>query len=165
MARYDQCDDTCTTDCGHCKGAGKPETTPFVPNTALKRQEALGHLVRKNHTLAGHYVTTGGISTLVRTCCGEGAKPKVEIFTVTKATSSPSATFGASTWLLEGYGPQGPRTASLGTVLGGAKYWFAQTVFDHLRAGDATEYPIVIEGGMARAGNYGIFAEDLVFQN
>jgi len=24
MARYDQCDDTCTTDCGHCKGAGRP---------------------------------------------------------------------------------------------------------------------------------------------
>jgi hypothetical protein len=23
--RYDQCDDTCTVDCGHCKGAGKPE--------------------------------------------------------------------------------------------------------------------------------------------
>ena len=24
MERYDQCDDTCTTDCGHCKGAGRP---------------------------------------------------------------------------------------------------------------------------------------------
>ena len=23
-ARYDQCDATCTTDCGHCKGAGRP---------------------------------------------------------------------------------------------------------------------------------------------
>lgn len=22
--RYGQCDDTCTVDCGHCKGAGKP---------------------------------------------------------------------------------------------------------------------------------------------
>lgn len=22
MARYDQCDETCTVDCGHCKGAG-----------------------------------------------------------------------------------------------------------------------------------------------
>jgi hypothetical protein len=22
--RYDQCDETCTTDCGHCKGAGRP---------------------------------------------------------------------------------------------------------------------------------------------
>ncbi len=22
--RYDQCDDTCTVDCGHCKGAGIP---------------------------------------------------------------------------------------------------------------------------------------------
>lgn len=26
MARFDQCDSTCTTDCGHCKGAGKPPT-------------------------------------------------------------------------------------------------------------------------------------------
>jgi hypothetical protein len=26
--RYDQCDDTCTTDCGHCKGAGKPAKEP-----------------------------------------------------------------------------------------------------------------------------------------
>lgn len=25
MARYDQCDSTCTTDCGHCKGAGHPD--------------------------------------------------------------------------------------------------------------------------------------------
>jgi len=25
--RYDQCDDTCTTDCGHCKGHGKPAQT------------------------------------------------------------------------------------------------------------------------------------------
>lgn len=24
--RYDQCDDTCTVDCGHCKGAGRPVT-------------------------------------------------------------------------------------------------------------------------------------------
>jgi hypothetical protein len=23
-SRYAQCDDTCTTDCGHCKGAGRP---------------------------------------------------------------------------------------------------------------------------------------------
>jgi len=22
--RYDQCDDTCTVDCGHCKGRGRP---------------------------------------------------------------------------------------------------------------------------------------------
>lgn len=22
--RYDQCDDTCTADCGHCKGHGRP---------------------------------------------------------------------------------------------------------------------------------------------
>lgn len=26
--RYSQCDDTCTTDCGHCKGQGPP-TTPI----------------------------------------------------------------------------------------------------------------------------------------
>lgn len=25
---YDQCDDTCTVDCGHCKGAVKPKRTP-----------------------------------------------------------------------------------------------------------------------------------------
>lgn len=25
--RYDQCDETCTTDCGHCKGAGRPTYT------------------------------------------------------------------------------------------------------------------------------------------
>lgn len=24
-ARYDQCDATCTTDCGHCKGEGPPD--------------------------------------------------------------------------------------------------------------------------------------------
>jgi len=24
MKRYDQCYDDCTTDCGHCKGAGRP---------------------------------------------------------------------------------------------------------------------------------------------
>lgn len=24
MARYDQCDQTCTTDCGHCKGQSIP---------------------------------------------------------------------------------------------------------------------------------------------
>lgn len=23
--RYDQCDSTCTTDCGHCKGHGRPD--------------------------------------------------------------------------------------------------------------------------------------------
>jgi hypothetical protein len=25
MERYDQCDETCTTDCGHCKSAGRPK--------------------------------------------------------------------------------------------------------------------------------------------
>lgn len=25
--RYDQCDDTCTVDCGHCKGQGVPATS------------------------------------------------------------------------------------------------------------------------------------------
>lgn len=29
--RYDQCDDTCTTDCGHRKGAGAPR--PNTPST------------------------------------------------------------------------------------------------------------------------------------
>ncbi|MEV7962353.1 hypothetical protein [Oerskovia paurometabola] len=27
--RYDQCDATCTTDCGHCKGQGRP--VPLAP--------------------------------------------------------------------------------------------------------------------------------------
>lgn len=27
MKRYDQCDETCTTDCGHCKGQGRPTST------------------------------------------------------------------------------------------------------------------------------------------
>lgn len=30
MARYDQCDGTCTTDCGHCKGAVRPPGRPVV---------------------------------------------------------------------------------------------------------------------------------------
>lgn len=29
--RYDQCDSTCTTDCGHCKGQGPPPATEVVP--------------------------------------------------------------------------------------------------------------------------------------
>jgi len=28
MSRYDQCDESCTTDCGHCKGAGPPSEAP-----------------------------------------------------------------------------------------------------------------------------------------
>ena len=28
MSRYDQCDETCTTDCGHCKGQGWPQQWP-----------------------------------------------------------------------------------------------------------------------------------------
>ena len=28
--RYDQCDDTCTTDCGHCKGQGPPAANPLA---------------------------------------------------------------------------------------------------------------------------------------
>jgi len=26
MSRYDQCDNACTTDCGHCKGQGRPDS-------------------------------------------------------------------------------------------------------------------------------------------
>lgn len=33
--RYAQCDDTCTTDCGACKGAGRP--APAAPVTTEKR--------------------------------------------------------------------------------------------------------------------------------
>lgn len=41
--RYDQCDETCTTDCGHCKGQGPPEPDgevlvvdpPVVPRERL----------------------------------------------------------------------------------------------------------------------------------
>ena len=29
-ARYDQCDDTCTVDCGHCKGQGRPAPDPIL---------------------------------------------------------------------------------------------------------------------------------------
>jgi|SRR5690606_23282 len=36
--RYDQCDDTCTTDCGHCKGQGRPS-----PLAALTDEP--GHIV------------------------------------------------------------------------------------------------------------------------
>lgn len=29
--RYDQCDEMCTVDCGHCKGRGKPVGLPTEP--------------------------------------------------------------------------------------------------------------------------------------
>ena len=31
MKRYDQCDVTCTVDCGHCKGVGPPITCTADP--------------------------------------------------------------------------------------------------------------------------------------
>jgi hypothetical protein len=48
--RYDQCDDTCTVDCGHCKGQGPPsgraESLPKVlsvggGNSAISMERAL----------------------------------------------------------------------------------------------------------------------------
>ena len=40
MTRYSQCDDTCTTDCGHCKGNGPPvaRILPVAPD--LTAEEA-----------------------------------------------------------------------------------------------------------------------------
>ena len=35
--RYAQCDATCTTDCGHCKGAGRPAVTPESAAAAQHR--------------------------------------------------------------------------------------------------------------------------------
>lgn len=37
MARYDQCDSTCTTDCGHCKGQGPPELPAVMVDRAAAR--------------------------------------------------------------------------------------------------------------------------------
>lgn len=45
-ARYDQCDDTCTVDCGHCKGQGPPATSGRLPEiydgTTEAEAEAMG---------------------------------------------------------------------------------------------------------------------------
>ena len=41
--RYDQCDATCTIDCGHCKGAGKPEA-PRVSRASIARKMREGFL-------------------------------------------------------------------------------------------------------------------------
>lgn len=35
MPRYDQCDQTCTVDCGRCKGQGPPPRPPYVLVTFL----------------------------------------------------------------------------------------------------------------------------------
>ena len=37
MSRYDQCDESCTTDCGHCKGAGPPSEAPSRVAGAIGR--------------------------------------------------------------------------------------------------------------------------------
>ncbi len=43
--------------------------TPFNPSQSpLTSRMATGHEMRTGHTLTGYYVTTGGISTLIRTC-------------------------------------------------------------------------------------------------
>lgn len=39
MARYDQCTDDCTTDCGHCKGAGKPDQDPNLAGKTESEME------------------------------------------------------------------------------------------------------------------------------
>ena len=42
-ARYSQCDSTCTTDCGHCKGNGPPNTSDYdderAERDALRRED------------------------------------------------------------------------------------------------------------------------------
>lgn len=46
---------------------------PFTPEASpLADLQARGHLIRSGHRLTGYYVTTtGGLSTLIRTCpCG-----------------------------------------------------------------------------------------------
>jgi hypothetical protein len=35
--RYDQCDGTCTVDCGHCKGNGRPEPAPDTSWIKMER--------------------------------------------------------------------------------------------------------------------------------
>lgn len=72
MARYDQCDSTCTTDCGACKG-NPPK--PFVADNGFNRAQAQGHMRRKGHRLVGYWATPNpkdpDLHVLVRTCCGE----------------------------------------------------------------------------------------------
>ncbi len=50
MPRYDQCDHTCTVDCGHCKGQGPPRdlevarTVVSAPDSAALLAEVAGAL-------------------------------------------------------------------------------------------------------------------------
>jgi hypothetical protein len=46
--------------------------SPFKPDNGFRRAWASGHQRRLGHTLTGYYVPTkDGLSTLVKTCCGE----------------------------------------------------------------------------------------------
>lgn len=50
--RYAQCDDTCTVDCGHCKGAGPPGTRrKRASGTGVSRE--VGARVREIRTERG----------------------------------------------------------------------------------------------------------------
>ena len=47
MPRYDQCDHTCTVDCGHCKGQGPPPALPLTSeDLELLYDVAMGHVYR-----------------------------------------------------------------------------------------------------------------------
>lgn len=49
MTRWDQCDETCTADCGHCKGGLYPE--PDFGEVVRTQFAATGRYVSKNRVL------------------------------------------------------------------------------------------------------------------
>jgi hypothetical protein len=75
MARYDQCDETCTTDCGHCKGRGRPlEHDTMLAVHAMAEVWAgadLAHSVGPNLTcremdaLVGVFLASGHVNRAV----------------------------------------------------------------------------------------------------
>jgi hypothetical protein len=50
--RYDQCDDDCTVDCGHCKGKGRPEPLAALRDRLMRADRELAYIRRNSEPLS-----------------------------------------------------------------------------------------------------------------
>lgn len=98
--RYDQCDETCTTDCGHCKGKGKPTDASRALQTVnevltdvsdyarrleqqkdWKRQDADGTPFISYFAKETSFIWDG-LSTTVQVCDGAAGEPVTDTFEI-----------------------------------------------------------------------------------
>jgi hypothetical protein len=80
QARFGQCDTTCTVDCGHCKGKGKPPALTDRERTILNiaKGEFYVRGARENAIYAAGLTLTGYaqvLNRLIDTQAAEAAEP------------------------------------------------------------------------------------------